>query len=84
MPSPNFPVPVLQNGSKMTVEPPRGIKANLLKCFTNFNDEFLNGNSKVMYIRKPRHIINRERFAVLNFPGFHPIKFFTGKLLPYV
>ncbi|XP_065895241.1 dynein axonemal heavy chain 1-like isoform X2 [Dysidea avara] len=46
MPSPNFPVPVLQNGSKMTVEPPRGIKANLLKCFTNFNDEFLNGNTK--------------------------------------
>ena len=47
MPSPNFPVPVLQNGSKMTVEPPRGIKANLLKCFTNFNDEFLSGNNKV-------------------------------------
>ena len=49
MPSPKFPVPVLQNSSKMTIEPPRGIKANLLKSFIGFNDEFLNGNSKVRY-----------------------------------
>ena len=33
---------ILQNGSKMTVEPPRGIKANLLKSYSGFNDEFLN------------------------------------------
>lgn len=49
MPSPKFPVPVLQNGSKMTVEPPRGIKANLLKSFSNFNDEFLESNKKVCW-----------------------------------
>ena len=47
MPSPKFPVPVLQNSSKMTIEPPRGVKANLLKSFTGFSDEFLEGNSKV-------------------------------------
>lgn len=47
MPSPKFPVAILQNGSKMTVEPPRGIKANLLKSFTSFNDELLDGNKKV-------------------------------------
>ena len=47
MPSPKFPVPILQNGSKLTLEPPRGVKANLLKSFTGFTDEFLTGNSKV-------------------------------------
>ena len=47
MPSPKFPVPILQNGSKMTIEPPHGIKASQLKSFTDFSDEFLKGNAKV-------------------------------------
>ena len=40
MPAPYFPVPVLQSGSKLTLEPPRGLKANLKKSFVDLNDEF--------------------------------------------
>jgi len=40
MPAEYFPVPVLQNGSKLTLEPPRGLKANLKKSFIELNDEF--------------------------------------------
>lgn len=47
LPSNNFPVSILQNGSKMTIEPPRGVKANLLKSYINFSDDFLNSCSKV-------------------------------------
>jgi dynein heavy chain, axonemal len=33
MPADYFPVPILQNGSKLTLEPPRGLKSNLKKSY---------------------------------------------------
>jgi dynein heavy chain len=47
MPSADFPVPVLQNGIKLTNEPPKGIKANLNKTFlTIITDEYWEGCAK--------------------------------------
>ena len=44
MPTPKFPVSILQNGAKTTIEPPQGIKANLMRLYGTFDDEFLNNS----------------------------------------
>ncbi|CAD7935566.1 unnamed protein product [Amoebophrya sp. A120] len=39
MPTPIFPVPVLQSGIKITNEPPKGVKANMLRTFEDMGEE---------------------------------------------
>jgi dynein heavy chain len=46
MPSDDFPVAILQRGIKMTNEPPKGMKANILRLMLQYHDKILNDCSK--------------------------------------
>jgi len=52
MPTPKFPVSVLQNSVKMTMEPPSGLKMNLLQAYENVEDRDLNSCAKPKEYKK--------------------------------
>jgi len=52
MPCNYFPVFVLQNGVKLTTEPPRGIKANLKRGYNDFKSDYLDDIKKPKEWRK--------------------------------
>ena len=52
MPSQSFPVPVLQNGIKVTNEPPRGLRANLMRTFQDISPEDYESSSKPSIFKK--------------------------------
>uniref|UniRef100_A0A8B9EVG3 Dynein axonemal heavy chain 1 n=1 Tax=Anser cygnoides TaxID=8845 RepID=A0A8B9EVG3_ANSCY len=86
LPSNRFPVSILQNSSKVTIEPPRGVKANLLKSYSSFSDDFLNSCSKVTEFKSlllslcffHGNMLERRKFGPL---GFNiPYEFTDGDL----
>jgi dynein heavy chain len=52
MPTPKFPVSILQNGVKTTLEPPHGIRANLTRSFASYDDEYLTTCEKPAAFKK--------------------------------
>eukprot|EP00913_Durusdinium_trenchii_P003727 g3449.t1 len=52
MPAAYFPVPVLQNGIKLTTEPPKGLRANVMRSFLPMSDEQLNDSAKTKEWRR--------------------------------
>lgn len=51
-PSPQFPVAVLQNAVKMTMEPPTGLKNNLLQSYEGISNRDLNDCAKPKEFKK--------------------------------
>ena len=88
MPSASFPVYILQNASKMTVEPPKGIKTNLLRSYSGFNDKFFKQcQGKVKYFKHlllsiclfHAVVLERRKYGAL---GFNiPYEFTDGDLM---
>ncbi|KAL3318377.1 Dynein heavy chain 1, axonemal [Cichlidogyrus casuarinus] len=87
MPSDKFPVYILQNGSKMTVEPPKGIKANLMRTYLSINDQYFTSCGDKTHTFKHLLLslaffngvlVERKKFGPL---GFNiPYEFTTGDL----
>lgn len=52
MPTKAFPVPILQNSIKLTNEPPKGVRANVLRTFQDLSEEEYNSCSKALPFKK--------------------------------
>ena len=63
MPTSSFPIPVLQNSVKMTIEPPQGLRANLLRSLAGISE------NEVSQCKKPKEF----RTLVFGFCFFHAI-----------
>ena len=75
MPVDYFPVSILQNGVKLTTEPPRGLRANLKRTYAEMSEEnFLDAKKpeifrKLLFGMTFFHAITQERrkFGPLGF-----------------
>eukprot|EP00736_Rhodelphis_marinus_P006943 Rmarinus@m.24609 len=73
MPSPAFPVLVLQNGVKMTNEPPKGLRPNLRGMYIKFDESYLEASKKPREWMKLLFSINLFHAIVLERRKFGPL-----------
>ena len=52
MPNPHFPVSILQNGVKMTNEPPKGMRANVSRSVSSYGNDLLDSCKKPKEFKK--------------------------------
>jgi len=80
MPSDKFPVSVLQSGVKVTLEPPKGMRANLTGSFNALDDDWFEGSTRPKEFKKlvvwpvllPRHGAGAQQVWA---PGVeHPLR----------
>lgn len=79
MPSPKFPVPVLQTGIKLTNEPPKGLKANLGRTFNEIKEEIYESSLKPTEFKKLLFSLGFFHAIILERRKFGPI----GWNIPY-
>jgi dynein heavy chain len=82
-PHPQFPISILKNSLKMTTEPPKGIKANLVRMFGNFTPESFKKTQKPEIYQKlvfclaffHATMLERKKFLTL---GWNVVYDFNG------